>query len=124
MVRGGSNRDADDLVDKIEDAIADGYGPVLSVNCGQPEDGESFAETLHRICAVAGLPHGSVQVARFEWIEALEITLTSDTSNGQAANHYHAWFAVPVEKSQVQDFIACFDSPIPNPTGGKKRSRR
>lgn len=124
IVRGGSNRDPDDLVERIEDAIADGYGPVLSVNCGHPEDDETVTDSLRRICAVAGLPHGTVQVARYERIKALGITLTSDTSEEQAENHYHAWFGVPVAKSQVQDFIVCFDGPIPNPTGGKQRSLR
>ncbi len=124
VVRGGISRDADDLVEKLEDAIEDGYGPVLSVNCGEPEPGESFTETLHRICSTGGLPHGSVQVAPYERLEELGIPLTSDTSDGQAENHYHARFGEPVEKSQVEDFIACFDGPILNPTGGKKRSRR
>jgi hypothetical protein len=35
-VRGGSNRDVDSLMEKIEDAVADGFGPVLSIFCGTP----------------------------------------------------------------------------------------
>lgn len=124
VVRGGVSRDPEALMERIEDAIEDGYGPVLSVNCGQPHDGESFTETLHRICTIGRLPHGSVQFTRYDRLDELDVPLTSDTSEGQAENHYHAWFRSPVEKSQVEDFIACFEGPIENPTGGKKRSQR
>jgi hypothetical protein len=118
-VRGGSNRDVDSLMEKIEDAVADGFGPVLSIFCGTPVAGESHQETMRRICTDAGIPHPRVLVARASDLLASGLTLEWDTSDGQARNHFHATFTQSVEESQVHGFISCFDGPMPNPTGGR-----
>jgi hypothetical protein len=124
VVRGGAQLILDLLIEQIEDAVDEGDGPVLSVFCAEPLDNEDEETSVERICTVAGIPHGKVFVTRHERLANLGITLERDTSDGQAPNHYHARFDLPVGTSQVQDFIACFDGPIPNPTGGRKgRSR-
>ncbi len=120
VVRGGASRDVAAIVELIRDAVEDGDGPVLSVYCGNPEPGEAMPVTLQRICALADIPHSKVLFTTAGQLAAIDLTLESDTSDGQAPNHYHARFHLPVEESQVQDFIACLTGPIPNPTGGKK----
>lgn len=124
VVRGGARLSAEALVEQLEGAVEDGDGPVLSLFCDDPADGESSEETLYRICATADIPHSKVFVAQQAGIAAVGVALESETGDGQAVNHYHARFDLPVGTSQVQDFIACFDGPILNPTGGKKRSAR
>lgn len=124
VVCGGTNRDAEALKELIEDAVDDGDGAVLSVFCGTPLAGEAFEGTLQRICVAAGIPHGKVLVARAGDIWAAGVTLEWETDDGQAENHYHVRFDLPVEESQVHDFIACFTGPIPNPTGGKRGRTR
>lgn len=123
-VRGGSNREVHSLVEKLEEAVEDGYGPILSVFCGNPAGGESQEETMHRICTEAGLPHPKIQVAHTRDLSALGLVLEWDTSDGQARNHFNVRFHLPVEESQVHGFISCFDGPMPNPTGGRRGRAR
>lgn len=124
VVRGGSNRDVQSLMRLILEAVEDGDGPVLSVFCESPASGETFDHALRRLCDTAGIPHPKVLVARAGDVTAAGVTLVSDTDDGQPSNHYHAVFHLPMEESQLQRFVACFDGPVPNPTGGKRgRSR-
>jgi hypothetical protein len=121
VVRGGSTRDAAAVRETLEDAIADGDGAVLSVNVDQELPGEALVETLYRICEVAGTPHSKIQVSYAQVLQAAGVQLVPFRAEGEAENHYHAVFREPLELDQIEAFIRCFDVPIDNPTGGKKR---
>lgn len=129
VVRGGVGRNVGDLLGAIEDALTDGDGPVVSVYCGWPADSnESCASVVEAICRealVAGsLPHNKIQVAEASEVLALGVELVHDSSDGQASNHYHVTFQVPVTESQVQSFIEVFGEPILNPVPREERLRR
>ena len=56
VVRGGARLILDVLMEQLEDAVDDGDGPVLSVYCADPIEGEDQDRTLSRIRTVADIP--------------------------------------------------------------------
>jgi len=124
VVRGGAVRDAQLVLEKIMDAVADGDGPVLSVYCTEPVPGLTLMETVYKLCVESDLPHAKVQLAVAECLLAAGVGLVQWTAQGEPACHYHANFGDDVDASVVQRFIDCFSEPMPNPTGGVKRRDR
>ncbi|MFZ5870592.1 MAG: hypothetical protein ACOYXW_08730 [Actinomycetota bacterium] len=105
------------------DAVIDGDGPVLSVYVQAPEPDEPIDAVVYRLCAEADLPHRKVQVSFVERLTEQGFRITHEVSDGEVWSHHHVHFDEPVTESQVQRFINCFDEPIANPTGGKRRLR-
>lgn len=121
VVRGGTKRGFKSLVDDIEDAIDQGYGPVLSVYVGEQLESESYLDALHRLCKDADIPHGKVQVARLGQLRESDIQIERYVENGWAETHCHVIFSVPLRESEVDSFSELFSDPEVNPTGGRKR---
>lgn len=119
VVRGGSLRDVEKLVSRIERAIESGSGAVLSVWASDVLPGETREATLRRVSQDAGIPHPKLMVTTCGALLAHGFELVSDTSDGQSQYHFHVHFLEPVGHSQVRDFIEVFDQPESNPTGGR-----
>lgn len=49
--------------------------------------------------------------------------LEHDPANGQRECHYNVVFGNNPKITDAEAFIRCFDEPIPNPAGTKKRRR-
>ena len=61
VVRGGTVRDVATLKTKVEEAIEDGDGPVISVFCDVTRT-DTEAMDLHELCAESDVVHTKVQV--------------------------------------------------------------
>jgi hypothetical protein len=120
VVRGGTTRDPADVLEKVQDAIGDGDGPVLSVYVDVQRPGESVEDCVRRICTEADIPHGKIQVSRMGRLGA-KFKIVRDVDPGQASCHHHVDFESDVNLGAAQEFIDSFDEPIPNPTGGRRR---
>jgi hypothetical protein len=121
VVRGGTNRDPAILREHLFDAIDDGDGAVISVYVGEAEPSESIEQAVARICIIADIPHGQVQVSDRLTLESLGFTIVLDVDEGEPENHHHVVFREPLDDSQIQGFMDAFGEPIPNPIGGKRR---
>jgi hypothetical protein len=123
VVRGGTVRDFETLNRKVDEAIKDGDGPVISVFCDVTHD-DNGGMSLLQLCAVSDVVHSKVQVATVSRLRTQGFEPVLEVSNGEPFTHHHVVLAVPVEESNLRAFIDSFDEPIANPTGGKRgRSR-
>lgn len=122
VVRGGTVRDPATLIQKVDEAIADGDGPVISVFCDVSRTENSTGRNLHELCADSEVVHSQVQVSTFGRLAA-HFQLVQDVSDEQPETHHNVILTEPVQESEIWAFISCFDDPIPNPAGGKRRSR-
>jgi hypothetical protein len=120
VVRGGASRDPQGILDKIEDAIADGAGAVLSVFCVARE-GRDEASAILSACIGGDVPHKQILVTSAGALRQAGFGLEPDSSDGQPDCHHHVLFGGDLSIQRVEAFIACFDGPMPNPTGGKRR---
>lgn len=111
------------MVTKVNDAIEDGDGAVLSVFVAAPLPGELWDDVVRRICVEADVPHSKIQVSTVARLREADFVVVHAVGDGEAACHHHVHFAVPMTESQAACFIECFDEPILNPTGGKRRPR-
>lgn len=122
VIRGGTIRDPAALKRKVENAIEDGDGPVISVFC-EPERAEGAPPmALEVLCRISEVVHSKVQVTTVGRLEEAGFSLELDVSNGQPLTHHHVVVDDPVQESTLQRFIDAFDEPVATPTGGKRRS--
>lgn len=105
---------------KVEEAIEDGDGPVISVFC-DVDCTDTQAMDLQELCAESGVVHTKVQVTTVSRLRARGFDPILEVSNGEPFTHHHVVLAEPVQESTLQAFIDCFDEPIANPAGGKRR---
>ena len=117
VVRGGSVREASRVLAKIMDAIGDGDGPVLSVYCLEPE-GRSTAEVVRRICELADVRYGKVQISTAGALRSAGLELVHSVADGEPECHYHVDFGDDVDELRVEAFIKCLQEPIVNPAKG------
>lgn len=120
VVRGGTVRDVDTLRSKIEDAIEDGDGAVISVFCDVKRT-DTEAMSLRELCAESEIVHTKVQVTTVSRLQAQGFEPILDISNEQRFTHHHVVLDEPVQESALQAFIDCFDEPVANPAGGKRK---
>ncbi len=120
VVRGGSTTDPDAVLSKVQDAIEDGDGPVLSVYCAELADRDKSAAVL-AACVGGDLPHSQVLVTTAGQLRAAGFELRADNEVDPPSCHHDVLFGNDPTLETVGAFIACFDGPIPNPTGGKRR---
>jgi hypothetical protein len=120
VIRGGTVRDVAKLRTKVEEAIEDGDGPVISVFCDVKKT-DTEAMSLRELCAESEVVHGKVQVTTVSRLRAEGFEPILDISNGQRSTHHHVLLEEPVQESALQAFIDCFDEPIANPAGGKRK---
>lgn len=120
VVRGGQSRDVDAHVQKINDAAEDWGIPALSVYIVE-RGSSTFDAALMEACICGDIPHGKVQVARLGDLRAAGFEPVLDTSDGQPDCHYNVIFGNEVQPEDAERFIRCFDEPMANPTGGRKR---
>lgn len=120
VVRGGTVRDVDTLKTKVEEAVEDGDGPVISVFC-DIECTDTQAVSLEQLCADSGVVHTKVQVTTASRLRARGFEPILEVSNGEPFTHHHVVLTEPVQESELQAFIDCFDEPIANPVGGKRK---
>jgi hypothetical protein len=121
VVRGGTVRDPQTLYRKVQEAVEDGDGPVISVFCDVSRTDETAGMSLTELCGVSLVVHTKVQVSMVSRLQACGFELVRDVSNGQPFTHHHVVLAEPVQESVLGEFINCFDEPAPNPAGGMKR---
>jgi hypothetical protein len=119
VVRGGVQRDPSGVLMRVQEAIEDGDGPVISVSVGTSAGPRPDA--LHRISKIGMIPHKQIQYSTVEALTAAGLQLVPEQGDGEAPNHYHVVFSQPLQLSQAQAFVECFVGPIPNPTGGYER---
>ena len=62
VIRGGTIRDPSTLKRKVEMAIEDGDGPVISVVCDNDRTGQSDGMSLEALCRASDVVHTKVQV--------------------------------------------------------------
>lgn len=120
VVRGGTLRDVDELLEKALDAAyrrADGCA-VLSVFASPPLAGENQRQQLNRICAEAPVRHGQIQVSSMQRLADAGLAIVKDDSDGQGELHYHVTFGTSVRRSDIEAFVGAFDAPVPRPRGG------
>lgn len=120
VVRGGTVRDIATLKTKVEEAIEDGDGAVISVFCDVKRT-ETEAMNLAELCAESEVIHTKVQVTTVARLQAQGFEPILDISNGQRSTHHHVELTEPVQESTLQAFIDCFDEPVANPAGGKRK---
>lgn len=120
-VRGGQRRDPDAVFRKLIDSIEDGNGP-LSSYCAERR-ASAVAQDVLRACTEGDIPHGQVQVGSVERLLAAGLVLEHDPAKGQGQCHYNVVFDDDPKITDAEAFIRCFDEPIPNPSGTKKRRR-
>ncbi|WAC54256.1 hypothetical protein [Gordonia sp. SL306] len=119
VIRAGKIRDAEILGVRVENAVRDGYGPVVSVFCDVDRSASASGMTLFELCIVSRIPHSTVQLTTVSRLAEQGFELELDTTDGQARTHHQVTMTWPVEQSELARFVACFDEPILNPTGGK-----
>lgn len=117
------SREVDVLKEKVNDAIEDGDGAVISVFCDTKRTDDDEGMSLYELCAESGIPHRKVQVTTVSRLQEEGFELILDTSGEQQITHHHVGVPEPVQESRLQAFIDCFDEPVANPTGGKRRSK-
>lgn len=120
VVRGGTVRDVATLKTKVDEAIEDGDGAVISVFCDVNRT-DTEAMTLAQLCAESEVIHAKVQLTTVARLQAQGFEPILDISNGQRLTHHHVVLAEPVQESTLQAFIDCFDEPVANPAGGKRK---
>lgn len=120
VIRAGKVRDVETLKPKVEDAIEDGYGAVISVFCDVNRT-DTEAMTLAELCVQSDVAHTKVQVTTVARLREAGFEPILDTSEGQRLTHHHVALAEPLQESALQAFIDCFDEPVANPTGGKRK---
>lgn len=76
--------------------------------------------SLQELCRVSEIPHNKIQVSTAGRLQNSGFDIALDVSNDQAATHHSLTFTEPVEESELEKFIRCFDEPIPNPTPKRK----
>ena len=123
VVRGGTNRNVDELLEDAQANAARGT-PALSVFWSVPQDDESEEAYLLRVCTESTIPHGKIQISTPAQLAAVGLDLVPDESDGQPQNHHHVIFEVPVTRLQIEAFVSAFSEPQPNPTGGNRRRRQ
>jgi hypothetical protein len=121
VVRGGTVRDVETLRTKVEDAIEDGDGAVISVFCDVKRADTEAPMTLHDLCAESDIVHTKVQVTTVSRLQVQGFEPILDISNEQRFTHHHVVLDEPVQESALQAFIDCFDEPVANPAGGKRK---
>jgi hypothetical protein len=120
VVRGGKVRDVETLKEKVDEAIEDGDGPVISVSCDVKRT-DTEGMSLHELCAESEVPYTKVQVTTVARLREQGFEPILDISDGQRFTHHHVVLEEPVQESRLQAFINCFDEPVANPTGGKRK---
>lgn len=113
-------RDVEALKSKVEQAIEDGDGAVISIFCDTTRT-DTEAMSLHELCAVSEVVHSKVQVTTVSRLRKQGFEPILDISDGQRFTHHHVELTEPVQESTLQAFIDCFDEPEANPTGGKRK---
>lgn len=118
VVRGGTLRDPEKVVELVLDNLDMGYA-ALSVFWSPPiDESETESEYLIRLCSESRIPHKQIQISTPAQLAEAGFALVADNSGGQAPNHHHVMFNVPVTLDQAMQFVAVFTDPRPNPTGG------
>ena len=82
VVRAGKVRDVETLKTKVEEAIEDGDGPVISVFCDVRRT-ETETMSLYELCAESEVVHTKVQVTTVARLQAQGFEPILDISNGQ-----------------------------------------
>ncbi|AFC47929.1 hypothetical protein OCO_15660 [Mycobacterium intracellulare MOTT-02] len=121
VVRAGKVRDVETLKEKVDEAIEDGDGAVISVFCDVRRTDNTEGMTLHELCAESEVVHTKVQVTTVARLREQGFEPILNVSNGQRFTHHHVVLADPVQESTLQAFIDCFGEPIANPAGGKRK---
>jgi hypothetical protein len=121
VVRGGTSRDVETLKGKVNETIEDGDGAVISVFCDASRTEDTEGMSLHELCAESEVPHTKVQVTTAARLREHGFEPILDISDGQRFTHHHIELAEPVQESTLRAFIDCFDEPVANPTGGKRK---
>lgn len=124
VVRAGTVRDVATLMAKVDDAIEDGDGAVISVFCDVKRTDDCEGMSLYELCAETEVIHGKVQVTTVARLREQGFEPILDISDGQQFTHHHVVVQEPVQESDLQRFIDCFDEPIANPTGGKRKKSK
>jgi hypothetical protein len=88
VVRGGTVRDVATLKTKVDEAIEDGDGAVISVFCDAKRT-DTVAMTLAELCAESEVIHTKVQVTTVARLQAEGFEPILDVSNGQRFTHHH-----------------------------------
>ena len=118
MVRGGTIREPDVLLKKIEKGRETDGIPSLSVFAAAAEGLETKSELLFRICLDADMRYGQVQVSTVARLESSGFPLVPDQEEGANQMHYHVEFKADVDIADAERFIQAFGSPTPNPAKG------
>lgn len=120
VVRAGKVRDVPTLKEKVEEAIEDGDGPVISIFCDVKRT-DTEGMDLHDLCAESEVVHTKVQVTTVSRLREQGFAPILEISDGEPITHHHVVLTEPVQESRLQAFIDCFDEPVANPTGGKRK---
>ena len=115
-------RDWETLMEKVQDAIDDDGIAAISVFCDIRRSADNDGMSLRELCAQSEVPHSKVQVSTVSRLSRRGFVPESDVSDGQPNTHHHVILEQPVEQSRLEAFIACFDEPVSNPTGGMRRA--
>lgn len=120
VVRGGQSRSVGDHVQRLEDNLEDHGLAALSVYAVEPEGGV-FGDDVRTASLCGDVPHRQIQTSTMGRLRAAGFEPVLDVSDGQPDCHYNVIFGNEVLPEDAERFIRCFDGPIPNPTGGKRR---
>lgn len=112
-------RDSAAIEQKIEDAIDDGDGPVLSVFC-QQVDQRGVAAAVERACREGAIRNGKIQVARVSTLLDVGAVLVHTAGQGEPECHYHVNFEKMTSDTRATMFLGCFAEPEPNPWEGRR----
>jgi hypothetical protein len=119
VLRGGDERGATRIAEKLTLAVSRARESALSVWASDPLPDETREQTITRISTEAKTPYPVLQVAIHSALIDKGFTLVHDTTNGQAECHYNLFMHDPAVIEQIEDFISCFGRPESNPTGGR-----
>lgn len=123
VARGGANRDASALYEEVLDHLDSSNKPVLSVFSNDQDANETIDEWEYRICRTAGFPHNKVQWATLGSLRAIGLSVVWEVGDGEAPNHHHVYFQLPVTESQLRAFVECFSEPRLNPVPKEERGK-
>jgi len=122
VVRAGMERDAKGMLEGLRERVDSlGEPPKLSVFATEIQPGEAMPDTLRRLCTEARARWGKVQVATARSLRTAGFTILDERNSREGPSHYHVDLGWPVSESVLDDFIGCFDEPIPSPLSTTER---
>lgn len=123
VVRGGVVVDIDTIRQLLEDSVEDGFQPVLSVFAEVRDVSEPVVLAAQRIARTAQVRNTKIQTSTASALAAEGFTLVNEFEVYEHPSHHHVYFDWPIRDDQLQNFIDCFEQPVPSEYGLEEKAR-